>query len=64
MLDGLSDTGRFVSLYGHLGARLFVVRLGWGGVGAGVRALVAHSIRPQPLISFARRTYLRRGQGE
>jgi hypothetical protein len=57
VLDGLADTGRFVSLYGHLGARLFVSGWGWGGAVLAFAALVAHSYQAAAA-DFIRQAYL------
>jgi hypothetical protein len=57
VLDGLADTGRFVSLYGHLGARLFVSGWGWGGPMLAFAALAAHSYQAAA-VDFIRQAYL------
>lgn len=57
ILDGLADTGRFVSLYGHLGARLYVSGWGWGGVVLAFAALASHSYQAAGA-DFIRQAYL------
>ncbi len=56
ILDGLADTGRFVSLYGHLGARLYVAH-GWNGAVLALAALVSHSYQAAAA-DFIRQAYL------
>jgi phosphatidylglycerophosphate synthase len=56
ILDGLADTGRFVSLYGHLGARLYVAH-GWNGAALALAALVSHSYQAAAA-DFIRQAYL------
>lgn len=63
ILDGLADTGRFVSLYGHLGARLYVSGWGWGGVILAVAALLSHSYQAAAA-DFIRQAYLHFAVGE
>jgi phosphatidylglycerophosphate synthase len=57
ILDGLADTGRFVSLYGHLGARLYVTGHGWGGAVLALAALLSHSYQAAAA-DFIRQAYL------
>ena len=57
ILDGLADTGRFVSLYGHLGARLYVAGHGWGGAVLALAALLSHSYQAAAA-DFIRQAYL------
>lgn len=57
MLDGLADGGRFVSLYGHLGARLVVSGWGWGGALLAFAALASHSYQAA-VADFIRQAYL------
>lgn len=57
MLDGLADGGRFVSLYGHLGARLFVSGWGWSGAVLAFAALASHSYQAA-VADFIRQAYL------
>ena len=56
ILDGLADAGRFLSLYGHLGARLYVTGHPWGPVLA-LAALVSHSYQAAAA-DFIRQAYL------
>ena len=56
ILDGLADTGRFVSLYGHLGARLYVSH-GWNGAALALAALISHSYQAAAA-DFIRQAYL------
>lgn len=56
ILDGLADTGRFVSLYGHLGARLYVAH-GWNGAVLALAALLSHSYQAAAA-DFIRQAYL------
>lgn len=57
ILDGLADTGRFVSLYGHLGARLYVTGHGWGGAALALAALLSHSYQAAAA-DYIRQAYL------
>ena len=57
ILDGLADTGRFVSLYGHLGARLYATGHGWGGAVLALAALLSHSYQAAAA-DFIRQAYL------
>jgi phosphatidylglycerophosphate synthase len=57
VLDGLADTGRFVSLYGHLGARLYVTGHGWNGAVLALAALLSHSYQAAAA-DFIRQAYL------
>jgi len=57
ILDGLADGARFVSLYAHLGARLFVSGWGWGGVALAAAALFSHSYQAAAA-DFIRQAYL------
>jgi len=57
ILDGLADAGRFVSLYGHLGARLYAAGWGWGGPALGLAALLSHSYQAAAA-DFIRQAYL------
>lgn len=63
MLDGLADSGRFLSLYGHLAARLYATRLGWGGAVLAIAALFSHSYQAAAA-DFIRQAYLRFAVGE
>lgn len=56
ILDGLADTGRFLSLYGHLGARLYVAH-GWNGAVLALAALLSHSYQAAAA-DFIRQAYL------
>jgi phosphatidylglycerophosphate synthase len=56
VLDGLADSGRFMSLYGHLGARLYVAH-GWNGAVLALAALVSHSYQAAAA-DFIRQAYL------
>jgi phosphatidylglycerophosphate synthase len=56
ILDGLADTGRFLSLYGHLGARLYVAH-GWNGAALALAALLSHSYQAAAA-DFIRQAYL------
>jgi phosphatidylglycerophosphate synthase len=58
VLDGLADSGRFVSLYGHLAARLYATRLGWEGAVLAIAALFSHSYQAAAA-DFIRQAYLR-----
>jgi phosphatidylglycerophosphate synthase len=57
ILDGLADTGRFVSLYAHLGARLYVSGWGWEGAALAFAALISHSYQAAAA-DFIRQAYL------
>jgi phosphatidylglycerophosphate synthase len=56
-LDGLADAGRFLSLYGHLAARLYVGGWGWQGVVLALAALLSHSYQAAAA-DFIRQAYL------
>lgn len=56
ILDGLADAGRFVSLYGHLAARLYLAH-GWNGVVLALAALLSHSYQAAAA-DFIRQAYL------
>jgi phosphatidylglycerophosphate synthase len=56
ILDGLADTGRFLSLYGHLGARLYVAH-GRSGAVLALAALLSHSYQAAAA-DFIRQAYL------
>jgi phosphatidylglycerophosphate synthase len=62
VLDGLADGGRFLSLYGHLAARLYASGWGlwggWGGVALAIAALFSHSYQAAA-VDFIRQAYLR-----
>jgi phosphatidylglycerophosphate synthase len=57
VLDGLADSGRFLSLYGHLAARLYAAGWGWGGVALAIAALFSHSYQAAAA-DFIRQAYL------
>lgn len=57
ILDGVSDSLRFVNLYAHLGARLFVAGWGWGGVALALAALLSHTYQAAAA-DFIRQAYL------
>jgi len=57
ILDGLADTGRFLSLYGHLGARLYAGGWGWQGPLLAFAALLSHSYQAAAA-DFIRQAYL------
>lgn len=57
ILDGLADSARFLSLYAHLGARLYVSGWGWGGVALAAAALFSHSYQAAAA-DFIRQAYL------
>lgn len=63
VLDGLADSGRFVSLYGHLAARLYSTGWGfggwggWGGVVLAIVALFSHAYQAAA-VDFIRQAYL------
>ena len=57
ILDGLADSARFLSLYAHLAARLFVSGWGWGGVVLGLAALFSHAYQASAA-DFIRQAYL------
>jgi len=57
ILDGLADSARFLSLYAHLGARLYVSGWGWGGVVLALAALFSHTYQAAAA-DFIRQAYL------
>ncbi len=57
ILDGFADAGRFVSLYGHLGARLYAAGWGWQGPALALAALLSHSYQAAAA-DFIRQAYL------
>jgi len=57
ILDGLSDGARFLSLYLHLAARLFVTGWGWTGVALALGALFSH-VYQAAAADFIRQAYL------
>ncbi len=57
ILDGLADTGRFVSLYAHLGARLYMAGWGWRGPLLALAAILSHSYQAAAA-DFIRQAYL------
>ncbi len=57
ILDGVSDSVRFVNLYAHLGARLFVAGWGWGGVALALAGLLSHTYQAAAA-DFIRQAYL------
>lgn len=57
ILDGAADSGRFLSLYAHLGARLFVSGWGWAGIALALAALLSHSLQAAAA-DFVRQAYL------
>jgi phosphatidylglycerophosphate synthase len=63
ILDGLADSGRFVSLYGHLAARLYAAGWGWGGVALAIAALFSHAYQAAAA-DFIRQAYLHFAIGE
>lgn len=63
VLDGLADSGRFISLYGHLAARLYAAGWGWGGVALAIAALFSHSYQAAAA-DFIRQAYLHFAVGE
>ena len=63
VLDGLADSGRFVSLYGHLAARLYVTHWHWAGVALALSALFSHAYQAAAA-DFIRQAYLRFAVGE
>jgi phosphatidylglycerophosphate synthase len=59
MLDGFSDSGRFINLYAHLGARL-IIGAGWpvsGGIALALAALLSHAWQARA-VDFVRHAYL------
>jgi phosphatidylglycerophosphate synthase len=63
ILDGLSDSGRFINLYAWLGARL-VIGAGWpvtGGVALALAALLSHSWQASA-VDFVRHAFLAMSQ--
>ncbi|HXB27636.1 MAG TPA: CDP-alcohol phosphatidyltransferase family protein [Gemmatimonadaceae bacterium] len=59
MLDGLSDSARFINLYAHLGARL-IVFLGWpvaGAIALALAALLSHTWQAAA-VDFIRHAFL------
>ena len=63
VLDGLADSVRFVSLYGHLAARLYVTHWHWAGVALALAALFSHAYQAAAA-DFIRQAYLRFAVGE
>jgi len=57
ILDGVSDSLRFVNLYAHLGARLFVAGRGWGGAALAFAALMSHTYQAGAA-DYIRQAYL------
>ena len=57
ILDGLADTGRFVSLYAHLGARLYMAGWGWRGPLLALAAILSHSYQAAAA-DYIRQAYL------
>ena len=57
ILDGMSDSLRFVNLYAHLGARLFVAGWGWGGAALALAALASHTYQAGAA-DYIRQAYL------
>src|SRR5437773_10383104 len=57
VLDGLSDSARFLRLYLHLAARLFVTGSGWAGVALALGALFSHAYQAAAA-DFIRQAYL------
>jgi phosphatidylglycerophosphate synthase len=57
ILDGLADSARFLSLYLHLAARLYVSGRGWGGVVLALAALFSHAYQAAAA-DFIRQAYL------
>jgi phosphatidylglycerophosphate synthase len=57
ILDGVSDSLRFVNLYAHLGARLYVAGWGWGGVALALAALLSHTYQAAAA-DYIRQAYL------
>ena len=57
ILDGLADSGRFISLYGHLAARLYAAGWGWEGPALAIAALLSHSYQAAAA-DFIRQAYL------
>ena len=57
ILDGVADSARFLSLYAHLGARLYVSGWGLGGVVLALAALFSHSYQAAAA-DFIRQAYL------
>jgi len=57
ILDGLADSARFLSLYLHLAARLFVTGWGWTGVALALGALFSHAYQAAAA-DFIRQAYL------
>lgn len=57
ILDGVSDSLRFVNLYTTLGARLFVAGWGWGGAALALAALASHTYQAAAA-DYIRQAYL------
>src|SRR5439155_12683836 len=57
ILGGLADSGRFISLYGHLAARLYAAGWGWEGPALAIAALLSHSYQAAAA-DFIRQAYL------
>jgi phosphatidylglycerophosphate synthase len=57
ILDGLSDSLRFVNLYATLGARLFVAGRGWEGAALALAALLSHTYQAAAA-DYIRQAYL------
>ena len=66
ILDGISDSSRFLNFYIHVLVRLVLAHHGWGGALLVFAALTSHSLQAQ-VVDFVRNAYLRlaeRGRGE
>jgi len=57
VLDGLSDSLRFVNLYASLGARLFVMGWGWKGAALAFAAIASHTYQAAAA-DYIRQAYL------
>lgn len=57
ILDGLADSARFLSLYLHLAARLYMTGWGWSGIALGLGGLFSHAYQAAA-VDFIRHAYL------
>ena len=57
ILDGVSDSLRFVNLYAHLAARLFVAGWGWRGATLALAGLLSHTYQAAAA-DYIRQAYL------
>jgi len=57
ILDGLADSARFLSLYLHLAARLYMTGWGWSGIALALGGLFSHAYQAAA-VDFIRHAYL------